>query len=95
MITRTLIVSLALLLAPPVMAADNKTVDGKPNLDGQYGTATQTPLERPKEYGDNLYLTKDQAREFTEKRQAYLKATEEEKSSDPNRKAPPKGGDGK
>ena len=69
-----------------------RTSYGKPDLSGTYDGATLTPLVRPKEYGDNLYLTPEQAEEIAE---AERKAMEEgNKATDPNREAPPEGGDG-
>ena len=69
-----------------------RTSYGKPDLSGTYNGATLTPLVRPKEFGDNLYLTPAQAEEIAE---AERKALEESsKATDPNREAPPEGGDG-
>jgi hypothetical protein len=67
-----------------------RTADGKPDLQGSWSNATLTPLERAE--GTPLVMTKEQvvAREkgFAD-RVERLAA-----DSDPNRPAPPKGGDG-
>ncbi|MEM9407655.1 MAG: hypothetical protein AAGA81_16580 [Acidobacteriota bacterium] len=64
--------------------------NGKPDLSGTYNIATLTPLERPREFGENLYLTPEQAEEIVaeEQRQIALGAA----ASDPNRDAPNAGG---
>ena len=50
-------------LPAATMAADKipRTAAGKPDLSGTYDAATLTPLTRPAAYGDNLYLTKEEA----------------------------------
>lgn len=63
-----------------------------PDFTGTYDTATITPLQRPKEFGDNLILTPELA-QAAELRVAQYKAAQAQ-SSDPNRNAPPAGGDG-
>ncbi len=69
-----------------------RTVDGHPDLSGTYDIATITPLQRPEEFGENLILTPELARK-AEASVAALKAADNE-DSDPNRGAPPAGGDG-
>ncbi|MEJ2087722.1 MAG: hypothetical protein P8Y69_04445 [Gammaproteobacteria bacterium] len=69
-----------------------RTAWGVPDLSGTYDIATITPLQRPEEFGDNLILTPELAR-AAEERVAAQKATRNE-ASDPNRGAPPAGGDG-
>ena len=79
----------ALALAPAVGAqADDipRTADGKPDLSGVYNIATLTPLSRPAKYGDNLFLTAEQAKAIEEEEQAFLAKANEQ--SDPNRDAP-------
>ena len=67
-----------------------RTPDGKPDLQGNWTNATLTPIERP----DNtpLSLPKDQV----EKREQAFRdrVARLSEDSDPNRPAPPKGGDG-
>ncbi len=69
-----------------------RTPGGKPDLTGTYNVATLTPLERPKEYGDTLFMTPEQAKKIATD-VAALKAANSE-TSDPDRTAPPAGGDG-
>jgi hypothetical protein len=63
--------------------------DGHPDLQGTYDLATMTPLERQR--GLPPSLTKDQA-EALEKAELARRG-EDNKPSDPNRAAPPVGGD--
>jgi hypothetical protein len=62
---RTGALALALLALPALaLGADKpipRTADGHPDLSGTYDVATLTPLQRPEKFGDNLYLTQDQA----------------------------------
>ena len=62
------------------------------DLSGTYDLATLTPLQRPQQFGDNLYLTPKQAERL---RQMDLqRELDDSEQSDPNREAPPSGGDG-
>jgi hypothetical protein len=82
-----------LLLAASGGQADiPRTADGLPDLTGTYDIATITPLQRPAELGENLILTPELAKR-AEARVAAGKA-ERNQASDPNRGAPPPGGDG-
>ncbi len=77
----------------PVAAAEiPRTPSGRPDLSGTYDIATLTPLQRPQKYGDQLTLTDEEALEIARKEAAYLASRNE--ATDPDRKAPPKGGDG-
>jgi hypothetical protein len=67
-----------------------RTPDGKPDLQGNWSNATMTPVERPAGLG--RALTREQAA-AREKGRADFKETSDAKI-DPNRPAPPKGGDG-
>jgi hypothetical protein len=81
--------------AAVAMAAEGeiqRTSYGKPDLSGTYDGATLTPLVRPKEYGDKLYLTPEEAEEIAEAERKAM--AESNKVSDPDRDAPPEGGDG-
>ena len=69
-----------------------RTPSGRPDLSGTYDMKTLTPLERPEEYGDKLTLTEEEALEIARKASATL--ARRNASSDPNRGAPPQGGDG-
>lgn len=69
-----------------------RTDSGQPDLTGTYNGATLTPLTRPKEFGNNLYLTKAEADKLAEDERQLLASRSAQ--SDPNREAPPAGGDG-
>ncbi len=79
-------------IAMPIAAIDDipRTASGRPDLSGTYDIATLTPLERPREYSDSLYLTEEQAREIEEKQREYVAKRSEQ--SDPERDAPGEGG---
>ncbi|HVS16924.1 MAG TPA: hypothetical protein VMV46_23690 [Thermoanaerobaculia bacterium] len=78
--------SLAAAQAPDV----NRAPDGKPDLSGTYDSGTLTPLNRPVEYGDRLYMTREEAEAIAEEERALL--AEAAKVSDPDRGAPEAGG---
>jgi hypothetical protein len=69
-----------------------RAADGRPDLSGTYDVATLTPLQRPEAFGDNLFLTPEQAEAMQAEEQRLM--AEGLKRSDPNRAAPPIGGDG-
>jgi hypothetical protein len=69
-----------------------RTPDGRPDLSGTYDVATLTPLQRPQAFGDNLFLTPEQAERMQEEERRLM--AEGMRPSDPNRGAPPVGGDG-
>ena len=80
------------LLTSALFAQDGvpRTPSGKPDFSGTYDIATLTPLTRPREFGDRLFLTKDEA-------DAIVKAQQDRVAlgaapSDPDREAPPEGG---
>jgi hypothetical protein len=83
--------SLAYLIPFFAVAADDwvmpRTVDGKPNLQGIWTNATQTPLERPTEYGTIGFLALDEK----ESQEARWRQAIENRAqpSDPDRAAPP------
>ena len=66
-----------------------RTPDGKPDLQGNWTNETQTPLERMGAGGATL--TDEQAAAIEER--AQLVEEYRDKASDPNRPAPPKGGE--
>ena len=86
--------SIAALVVPATLyAADNKaprTKSGHPDLSGTYDAATLTPLERPKEFGDKLLMTKEEANAIAAKQQALMDRAN--KNSNPERDAPAEGG---
>jgi hypothetical protein len=89
-----LVGGVALSLPAALASADNipRTPSGKPDLSGTYDAATLTPLTRPPEYGDNLYLTREEAEKIAEAERQ--RNDERSQASDPDREAPPDGGDG-
>jgi len=38
-----------------------RTPSGHPDLSGTYDVSTLTPMTRPREYGDKMFLTNDEA----------------------------------
>ena len=81
----------AIALTVPLSAQEvPRTASGKPDLSGHYDVSTLTPLQRPPEFGDNLYLTPQKAAELVEKEKELMEVADGE--SDPNREAPPVGG---
>jgi hypothetical protein len=86
-------VVVALAVPAAMLAADTpRTKSGHPDLSGTYDAATLTPLTRPAAYGDNLYLTKEEAEKIAADEAS--RNAERSQASDPNREAPPEGGDG-
>ena len=67
-----------------------RTPDGRPDLSGNYDISTLTPLQRSRKFGDRLELTAAEAEEIA--RGAAASAESSWRASDPNRKAPPVGG---
>src|SRR6187401_2126764 len=66
-----------------------RTPDGKPDLQGNWTNETQTPLERMTAGG--CTLTDAQAKAVEDR--AQIVEEYRDKDSDPNRPAPPKGGE--
>lgn len=92
---KTIAGATALWFAAGCTGTDMNTVNASsdlPDLSGTYDTATLTPLQRPEMYGDKLYLSPEEAERIA-KEDAAAKAAMNE-ASDPNREAPPEGGDG-
>lgn len=63
-----------------------------PDFSGTYDTATLTPLQRPKAFGNKQTMTRAEADKIAAAEAAII--DEAAKSSDPDRDAPVKGGDG-
>ena len=84
-----------LLLGAPALAVDSdipRTLNGMPDLSGTYDIATLTPLQRPTEFGETLYMAPEQAEKIMQARAERV--ADEAVPSDPDRGAPPAGGDG-
>jgi hypothetical protein len=64
--------------------------DGRPDLSGNYDTATLTPIQRRPELGERKTLTAAEVEEMERAVAAWTAA--DAKPGDPNRKAPPSGG---
>ena len=64
----------------------------RPDLSGTYDVATLTPLQRPEKFGDKLALTDEEAAAIARKEAERMASRNA--ASDPNREAPPEGGDG-
>ena len=81
-----------LFLAGLAQADIKRTTSGKPDLSGFYDSGTLTPLNRPKEFGEKKFMSRAEAEVL--KKMSGLLQSDAEKVSDPNREAPPSGGDG-
>ncbi|MBL6815984.1 MAG: hypothetical protein ISQ58_02500, partial [Pseudomonadales bacterium] len=88
-----------LVLAPLIptltLAQDSdipRTSDGKPDFSGTYDVSTLTPFQRPTRFGNRLILTNDEA--FSIANAEFERKEDNQTGSDPNRTAPPQGGDG-
>lgn len=79
-------------LASPLAQELPRTANGHPDLSGTYDTATLTPLQRPQRFGDQLLLTDEEA--ATLESQEFNRNASRNEASNPNREAPPVGGDG-
>lgn len=90
----TLLGGFLIVAAASRASADDipRTPDGRPDFSGTYNVATLTPLQRPEMFGDNLILDPEEAARIAEEERALLDA--DLQPSDPNREAPPVGGDG-
>jgi hypothetical protein len=80
--------------APPAIATAWKmprTPDGKPDLQGNWTNATLTPLERP---GTDTPLVMSKVEQARLEKGFSERVDRLAQSSDPDRPAPPKGGDG-
>ncbi len=67
-----------------------RLANGRPDLSGTYDLKTLTPLERPQKFGNNLYLTREEAEAVEREWLDVIEAGS--KASDPNREAPEEGG---
>ncbi len=85
---------LALAGLPAYAAEDDipRLPNGKPDLSGNYDLASLTPFERPEKYGDQAYMTADEAAQIEKAAAAGMAVADS--ASNPDREAPPAGGDG-
>jgi hypothetical protein len=84
-----------IVLAPIAMAQGGgipRTPSGHPDLSGTYDVSTLTPMQRPTAFGDKQFLTNDEAAVIAA--EELQRSTDRQQDSDPNRSAPPQGGDG-
>ncbi len=89
------IIGVAVLVAAPVIAAGDdipRTADGKPDLTGRYNIASSTPFVRDARFGDKKYMAVEEAERIMAATAAAM--AKANAASDPNRSAPPAGGDG-
>ena len=77
--------------APAKAAGIPRTPDGKPDLQGTWTNETITPIERPSQF-TNQALNADEAARLEKNVTDRIERLSQ--PSDPNRTAPPKGGDG-
>ena len=88
--------TVACLAVAPVAAAQSghipRTPSGHPDLSGTYDVSTLTPMQRPTELGEKKFLTDEEAAEIADRERT--RNIERQQDSDPNRGAPPAGGDG-
>ena len=94
-VNRGLLTVVGLMLAPLVVAQGSdipRTASGHPDLSGTYDVSTLTPMQRAVEYGDKMFLTNDEAAVIAA--DELDRNNESQQNSDPNRSAPPQGGDG-
>ncbi len=69
-----------------------RTSSGKPDLSGNYNIANLTPFERDPKYGDILNMSPEEAAEIERTMSTFVANSSQD--SDPDRSAPPAGGDG-
>ena len=83
---------LSMLSALTLTLATQAGAGGHPDLSGTYDVATLTPVERPEQYGDRLTLTDEETAKIF--REVEARTSRAYAASDPDRAAPPEGGDG-
>ena len=92
-----LILATLVLISLPAFAAEDavkRTSYDKPDLSGTYDAGTVTPVDRPPQFGDNLYLTPVEAKKLEDTQAAFWAKAEADKGGAADREAPPVGGDG-
>lgn len=81
------------VFAVAICGISGALASAKPDLSGTYDIATLTPLERPESFGDKLHVTHSEARSVAAESLAEVFKRAKLKPSDPDRGAPPVGGD--
>lgn len=69
------VLSLTLLASSSLLASDSetrRTLGGKPDFSGVYDASTLTPLERPVQFGDRLFLTPKEVKDIAEEERALM-----------------------
>lgn len=90
--TKFLIIAASMMLSSTLLAQDwemPRTPDGKPDLQGIWSNATQTPMERPADFGTKGFLTEEEA--FSQESEWRSRIENANAPSDPER-APPEDG---
>ena len=87
-----IVLTAAAAAASIALAQSPRTSDGHPDFSGNYDIATLTPLVRPANMASRPSLTDDEAKAIATA--AADRRAERNQKSDPNRQAPPSGGDG-
>ena len=70
-----------------------RTPSGKPDFSGTYDIKTMTPMDRPRRFGDNKFMNREEAERISERVKAGNQANDN-RVLNANREAPPEGGDG-
>ena len=87
-----------LLLALPALAGEDDGIprmpNGKPDLSGTYDAGTVTPVDRPPQFGNNLYMAPEEAKALEEETARMWREADENKNAEGPREAPVAGGDG-
>ncbi len=93
LIVAVVLAGLIVISSAAAAAADDgirRTAAGKPDFTGVYDISSITPFSRPKDFGDKLTLTPEEAQALA-KRRADTNAAQDA-PSDPERAAPEEGG---
>src|SRR5688572_10671036 len=88
-VTRSCVAALTLSLGAASFVSANdvpRRPDGRPDLSGNYDTATLTPIQRRPELGDRKTFTPEEAEQMERAIAAWAAA--DAKPGDPNRSAP-------
>ena len=89
--------AVSLTLAAATFAEDGdirRMANGKPDLSGVYDAGTVTPVDRPAQYGDNLFLSPEEAKKLEDQSAQFWTAADQKNPEGQERTAPKKGGDG-